>query len=73
MTLMASQISDNVFLFQELVQANYIGHIKDLLTGPLWGESTGDRWFPLQMASNAESVSIACYHNDDCIVVEPGR
>ena len=25
---------------------------------PLWGESTDDRWFPSQKASNAENVSI---------------
>ena len=29
---------------------------------PLWGESTGDRWFPSQRASNTENVSIWwCY------------
>ena len=24
------------------------------ITGPLWGESTGDRWIPLTKASDAE-------------------
>ena len=28
-------------------------------TGPLWGESTGDRWLPLERASNTESVSMS--------------
>ena len=28
----------------------------------LWGESTGDRWFPSQRASNGEYVSIWCRH-----------
>ena len=30
---------------------------------PLWGESTGDRWFPSQRASNAENVSIWWRHH----------
>ena len=31
-------------------------NIKLCVTGPLWGESTGDRWFPSRGASNVESV-----------------
>ena len=30
---------------------------------PLWGESTGDRGFPSQRASNAENVSISWRHH----------
>ena len=33
-------------------------NIKALRHWPLWGESTGDRWSPLQKASNAEIVSL---------------
>ena len=29
------------------VQANIKENIKARVTGPLWGESTGDRWIPL--------------------------
>ena len=30
------------------------GNIQHNITGPLWGESTGDRWIPLTKASDAE-------------------
>ena len=32
-------------------------------TGPLWGESTSDRWFPSQRVRRAESVSMAWRHH----------
>ena len=35
---------------------------KSHFAGPLWGESTGDRWIPSQKASNTESVSMPWYH-----------
>ena len=46
MSAVASQITGNskVYLF---VQSNIKEKIKDRVTGPLWGEYTGDRWFPL--------------------------
>ena len=42
------------------------------ITGPLWRESTGDRWFPSQNASNAESVSTSWRHHgfSQCFVSE---
>ena len=33
------------------------------VTGPLWGEFTGDWWIPVQGASNAENVSIWWRHH----------
>ena len=34
------------------------------ITGPLWGESTGHRGFPSQMASNAEHFCFLCQINE---------
>ena len=33
---------------------NFLHHDDVHVTGPLWGESTGRRWFPLSKASDAE-------------------
>ena len=32
---------------QPFIQAQIKENIKGHITGPLWGESTGDRWIPL--------------------------
>ena len=37
--------------------------IKDPRHWPSWGESTGDRWFPSQRASNAEMFPFERYHD----------
>ena len=54
---MTSQITGNssgclVVWFDKHIK----GSIKSRVTGPLRGESTGDRWIPLTWANNAESV-----------------
>ena len=38
-------------------------NLKALRHWPLWGEFTGDRWFPSQRASNAANVSIWWRHH----------
>ena len=45
-------------------QAKIKENIKTVRYLPLWGESSGDRGFPLQRASNAENVSIWWRHHD---------
>ena len=46
---------------QPLVQADQRKHS---LQWPMWGKSTGDRWFASQRASKAENVSIWWLHYD---------
>ena len=36
---------------------------KSYITGPLWGESTDDRWIPSEWASNSEAVSTTWRHH----------
>ena len=50
--------SMSVYCFERFVQTNNKETPKVFLTAPLWGESTGHRWFPAQMDSNAEKFSI---------------
>ena len=38
-------------------------HPSKLIAGRLWGESSGVRWIPSQMASGSESVSISLRHH----------
>ena len=59
MTVMASQISSVSNVCSAVCSgADQRKHIKAPRHWPLWWESTGDRWFPSQRASNAENVSI---------------
>ena len=44
---MASQMPEHSTIFQKFVQADNKENIKPDITGPLWGESTGDRWISL--------------------------
>ena len=37
------------------------------ITGPLWGESTGDRWIPLKGASNAELWCFICWRLEQAL------
>ena len=51
-------------LFAEpFIQAQIKENIKAPRHWPLWGEFTGDRCIPAQMASNAENVSICWRHH----------
>ena len=54
---MASQITSHTIVCST-VQAQIKTNIKAPPHWPLWGEFTGDRWLPAQMACNAEIVSI---------------
>ena len=50
---------------QLLVQAQIKETIKDLRHRPLWGEMTGDRWFPTQRASDVQKIYLmtaSCLH-----------
>ena len=59
MSVMASQNSKaSIVIAQPFVQAQIKENIKAPRHWPLWGESTGDWWFPSQRASNAKNVSI---------------
>ena len=49
--------------FQQFVWANIKETSMVGVTGPLWRESTGDRWIPPQRASNAGSLSISWHHH----------
>ena len=64
MTAMASQITASWLFVQPFVQAHTKENIKAPIHWDLWWESTGDRGFPLQRASNAENVSIWWCHHD---------
>ena len=44
--------------------------IKVRITGPLWGEFTGDRWNFPQKASNAEKASIWWRHHVNRIMIQ---
>ena len=44
-----------------LADNNEISKVR--VTVHLWGESTGDRWFPTQRVSNTENMSIRWRHN----------
>ena len=48
---------------QQFVLADNNETSKVRVTVHLWGESTGDRWFPIQRESNTENVSIRWRHN----------
>ena len=50
-------------LTQLFIQARLKENINAPWHWPLWGEITGDRWIPAQMASNAENVSIWRRHH----------
>ena len=52
---------------QPFVQAHMKKNIKAQLYWPLWGESTGDRWIPL---NNAENVAICQRHHGN-ILLQP--
>ena len=54
---MASQITGNWTVAQQLVQINNTDNVKPRITGPLRGEIL-DRWFRLTNASNAEIISM---------------
>ena len=41
-------------------------NIKVLHHWPFWGESTCNQWFPAQMASNLENVSMSWHHAISC-------
>ena len=58
----ASQITCTRLFVQACVQVNMEENTKARVSGPLWGESTGDRWIPSQRASNAKKVSIEWRH-----------
>ena len=63
MSTKASQITGSWWFAQPFVQAQIQENIKALRHCPLWGESTGDRWFPSQRASDGENVSIWWRHH----------
>ena len=50
-----------------IVYSTVYSHIKENIKAPrhwpLWGKFTGDRWIPIQRASNAENVSIWWRHH----------
>ena len=54
---------------QSFIQAQIKENIKAPRHWPLWGEFTGDRWIPAQMASNAENVSICLRHHAMVVVL----
>ena len=52
--VMCSEINlENMGVMWQVVMTSSNGNIFRV-TGPLWGESTGDRWIPLTKASDAE-------------------
>ena len=62
MIAMASQIPALRLFTQPFIQAHIKANINAPSHWPLWGEFTGDRWFPAQKASNAENLSIWWRH-----------
>ena len=62
MGAMASQIT-GLTIVDPFIQAQIEESIKAPRHWPLYGEFTGDRWIPQQMASNAENVSIWWRHH----------
>ena len=58
-------------LLKRFFQAQIEESIKAPRPRPLWGESTVDRWFPSQRASNAENVSIWWRHHDHSWLLLP--
>ena len=62
---MASQITCASSVCSSVCSGADQRNIKAPRHWPLWGESTGDRWFPSQRASNTENVSISRRHHDD--------
>ena len=48
--------------FNILFMPTTTNKLKLCITSPLWRGSSGDQWFPSQMASNAESVSMSWRH-----------
>ena len=54
MNIMVSEITGSLTFVQLFVQAFNKETSKIHVTGPLWGESTGDQWIPLTMARNIE-------------------
>ena len=65
MTVMASQTTGvSIVCSTVCAGANQRKH-QSSASLALWGESTADRWFPSQRASNAENVSIWWRHHDN--------
>ena len=64
MSAMASQITDIPIVCSTVCSSadQRKGNTKAPRHWPLWGESTGDQWFPSQRVSNAENVSIWWRH-----------
>ena len=57
-------ISPTIPLFvQTLAQVNFKENIEASRHRSLWRESTGHRWFPSQMVSNAENIFISWRHH----------
>ena len=54
---MMPQITGMWTVFQQRVQTNVKGQSRLCITGPLWGESTGDLWVRSRSARDAESFS----------------
>ena len=52
-------------LFKRLLRLTTKEHQRSALLAPLWVVSTGDRWFPSQRTSSAETFSISWRHNDN--------
>ena len=59
MGAIASPLFTETFIREQIKE-----NIKAPRHWPLWGEFTGDRWIPRQMASNAENDSIWWRHHD---------
>ena len=59
---MASKIAGNSIIYSIVFQANIKGKIHNI--GPLWLKFTGGCGFPLQRASDAESVSMSWHRHE---------
>ena len=63
MTVMTSENYRSIEFVQQFALADNNEISKVRVTVHLWGESTGDRWFPVQRVSNTENMSIRWRHN----------
>ena len=64
MSAMTSQITNVLIVYSTVCSGKINENIKAPRHWPLWGESTVVRWFPTQMATNAEKCSIWCRHHE---------
>ena len=62
MSAMAPQITSLTIVYSAVYSGMIKENIKAPRHWPLWGEFTGDWWFPAQRASKAENVSIWWRH-----------